>query len=444
MLILNRPWDSQPQQVTPANPAWVERGLVALFDQRVGVDVVNGVRASTNTALPAASFIGVGADYTGTVNTQYPHHPAYATTGAFTIVALMDVDALSNYGAIIAKQGTTTTNAPYELRIGPAASADSRFNLVRASAGSFAQTVLSGAGNLFNAPIAGMSVIVTAQSSGIGPAGAAFINGAKTSFSATNATAASDNGAAVWIGRRYDGATQLDGRIYYVALFNRALNDDEAQSIYNNPWQLFEPRHLYIPATVSSGGGVTGTLSTTNAADTLSAVGSTTIVGTLARTNNSDSIVATGSTTIVGTLARTNANDSLVAVGSTTITGTLARTNNNDVLAATGSVGSVTGTLARTNANDSVVAVGSTTILGTLARTNSDDLIAANGVVGNITGTLARTNANDSVVANGVVPIWGTLAKTNANDILAASGTSGTTYSATIKAGSWIRYRIIT
>jgi len=126
---------------------------------------------------------------------------------------------------------------------------------------------------------------------------------------------------------------------------------------------------------------------------------------------------------VTGTLATTNANDTLVSSGSTTIVGTLAKTNANDTAAASGNTGSVSGTLATTNANDSVVAVGSTTILGSLAKTNNNDSLASTGVVGSITGTLARTNANDTLVA---------------------SGTSGTTYSATIKAGSWIRYRIIT
>jgi hypothetical protein len=125
------------------------------------------------------------------------------------------------------------------------------------------------------------------------------------------------------------------------------------------------------------------------------------------------------------------------------VTGTLATTNANDTSAASGST-TIIGTVAYSNTNDTSAASGSTTIVGTLNTTNANDTTVATGAAGAITGTLAETNNNDTVAAAGVVPIVGTVSKTNANDTLSASGTSGTSYSATIKAGSWIRYRIIT
>ncbi len=85
--------------------------------------------------------------------------------------------------------------------------------------------------------------------------------------------------------------------------------------------------------------GVSGSLATTNANDTLSAAGATTITGSLARTNANDTLSAAGSTTVSGSLARTNANDTLAASGAAgAITGTLAVTNNNDTLSAFGVV----------------------------------------------------------------------------------------------------------
>lgn len=151
--------------------------------------------------------------------------------------------------------------------------------------------------------------------------------------------------------------------------------------------------------------GVTGTLARTNANDTSSATGTTTVVGSLAKTNVNDTSSATGTTTIVGSLARTNANDTSAAQGTTTVVGSLATTNANDTISASGSVGAaVSGTLAVTNANDTSAATGTTTV----------------------TGTLAKTNVNDTSSASGTTTILGTLTTTNGNDTLAASGTSGT------------------
>jgi len=368
MLIRHIPWDSQPQEAIGANPEWVSRGLVALFDQRILVDVVNGIRASSNSGVAMPSRQGIGQDYSGTANTQYPHHPAYAITGPLSIVALLEVDTLTNYNAIISKQATTTTAAPYEFRLGYGPTV-AQPTLLRAGAADYREhTTTSSA--IFSAPFSG--TIIATYPTGItgNTGGFLYTNGVQTALNlllGSGTVAVTDNGSSpVCIGRRAAGTTQLDGKIYYVALFNRELSASDAKAISENPWQLFESRHSYIPLNIASS-GVTGTLATTNANDTVVAAGSTTIVGTLARTNADDTSAASGSTTIVGTLARTNANDTVVATGHTT----------------------VTGTLAYTNINDTSAALGSTTIIGTLARTNADDTVAASGSVGNITGTLA-------------------------------------------------------
>jgi hypothetical protein len=107
-------------------------------------------------------------------------------------------------------------------------------------------------------------------------------------------------------------------------------------------------------------GGATGTSATTNANDTSSASGTTTVTGTLARTNANDAASSSGTTTVVGSLARTNAADASTGSGTTTVTGTLARTNASDTSSAAGSAGSPTGTVAYTNNSDSATAFGST------------------------------------------------------------------------------------
>ena len=108
---------------------------------------------------------------------------------------------------------------------------------------------------------------------------------------------------------------------------------------------------------------------------------------------------ASGST---GTVAVTNANDTPSASGTTTVIGTNATTNANDASSASGSVGgAVSGTVSYTNANDAGAAAGTTTVAGTSAKTNANDTAFASGVAGAVSGTVTVTNANDTIEASG-------------------------------------------
>ena len=175
--------------------------------------------------------------------------------------------------------------------------------------------------------------------------------------------------------------------------------------------------------TSTAASGVTGTLTYTNANDTLAAAGTPTLTGSLSKTNNNDTLAAVGTTVIVGTLAKTNNNDTLAASGTTTIPGTLATTNANDTLAASGSVGAtVTGTLAYTNNNDTLAGSGTTVIVGALAKTNNNDTLSSSGTT-TVTGAVSYTNNNDTLAASGQAgAVTGTVNYTNNNDTLVASG----------------------
>ena len=172
---------------------------------------------------------------------------------------------------------------------------------------------------------------------------------------------------------------------------------------YQNPWQLFAPRTIWVPVSAGVGGGTTGTLATTNANDTSAASGTTTAVGASATTNANDTSSAAGTTTVTGTLARSNASDTSAASGTTTVLGTLATSNADDTSAASGSVGSSgsTGTVNATNANDTSAAAGTTTVTGAVARSNADDSVSASGWAGLISGTVNANNANDTAAATG-------------------------------------------
>lgn len=242
-------WRTQSQLSLGASALWRARGLVALFDTRLGVELIHNNRASNLTSTLLPSVAGMAADFSGTANQQYAHRPAYATTGAMTLVIICDVDALSGYGALIAKQETTTTYCPYELRLGNGSS-DSQLSWLRGSNGPY-QLGTSAGSNLVAAGAKDVRLIWRINENTT--AGSAFANGVRSDFISAGLSPL-DNGAAVWIGRRYDGVTQLDGRIYYVALFNRAISDAEALALTVNPWQVYgkRPRQVFRASAAST------------------------------------------------------------------------------------------------------------------------------------------------------------------------------------------------
>lgn len=152
----------------------------------------------------------------------------------------------------------------------------------------------------------------------------------------------------------------VSSSVLLVGGWNSALSESDALSLSANPWQLFAPRSIWVPVS-TAGGSVTGTSATTNANDTSTASGTTTVVGTSATTNAADTSAASGSVggAVTGTSATTNANDASAASGTTTVTGTVAYSNANDTSTAAGWAGAISGTVAVTNADDASSAAGS-------------------------------------------------------------------------------------
>ena len=229
-----------------------------------------------------------------------------------------------------------------------------------------------------------------------------WINGTKYTTSGPIAFGAQTAGATYF---GWDGAdSKYPGTIDELVIFDGKLSDAEVTEYFRNPYQMYTRPAARIWVSSGSSSGSTGTSATTNAADTSS---------------------ASGTTTVTGSSAKTNANDTSSASGTTTVTGTSAKTNADDTSSASGAVGSnVTGTSATTNAADTSAASGTTTVVGTSAKTNSNDTASANGTT-TVVGTSEQTNANDTATASGAAgAIVGTAAVTNAADAASASGTA--------------------
>lgn len=229
-----------------------------------------------------------------------------------------------------------------------------------------------------------------------------FQNGADSGLTWAGAPGAWATGNKVFNFGRYGAGWDVNGDVIIAGYSKRTWTVADAAAFHANPLLIFEEesRSIYLP---SAGGGSTGTLATTNANDTSTASGTTSVIGALAKTNGNDTSAASGTTTVTGTLARTNADDTSSASGSvgSNITGTVSYTNGNDTSSASGTT-TVIGVLAKSNVNDTSAASGTTTVIGAVAYTNINDSVSASGYAAPVTGTVAYTNSNDTATADGI------------------------------------------
>jgi hypothetical protein len=245
-------WVTQPQDSPTPSEDWIDRGMVALFDCRQGRELILDVPATTDTLSRVASTQGVAPDFSG-VAQVYPHRPQYGVTGPLSILVYCDVDALTNSGDLIGKgSGTFTTATPYGLKIGVSAT-DSRISLLRGGnpgIGSNNWYMTASAANTFSAPINAIPILVVDPTGLLQGTRINWANGTKSSATqvagVARAEPVTDGGGPIYIGKR--DTVYLDGRIYFIAVFNRALSDDEAQSLSSNPWQVYEPQRTIVPA----------------------------------------------------------------------------------------------------------------------------------------------------------------------------------------------------
>ena len=250
MLRLKQRWGSQPQIGTKVAPEWRSR-VRALFDGR-GFEVTTGSRPTTNTTPLQLSRLGYVGDWSGSTNQQYAHQSNYVPRGPWSLIVLAEYDSLSNYSQIYSK--VTSIGAPrngVDIRVGQDTN-NSRINVIAADSVGYGERALFGS-SIFSATGKPLSLILTFDGFTYSPGGTAYVDGVPVgTYSNADGTPATDAGATAWIGRRYDGATQLDGRIYYLAIVDGQLNAAEASRIYREKWTLHAPRPIWVPVSTAN------------------------------------------------------------------------------------------------------------------------------------------------------------------------------------------------
>lgn len=157
----------------------------------------------------------------------------------------------------------------------------------------------------------------------------------------------------------------------------------------------------------ATAGGIAGTASITEAADTVTSSAKLAIKATASVTEAADTSTATGKLAIKATASITEGPDTVSSNGALDIKGTASVTEAADTLTATG-VGTpapIVGTANITEDADTVSASGVLPIYGVASVTEDDDTLASTGTVSAapaITGTASITEAPDTVTATGI------------------------------------------
>ena len=222
----------------------------------------------------------------------------------------------------------------------------------------------------------------------------------------------------------FDTTPQIGDAIFFAAVLPGALSDEHIARLTENPYLIIKPAAETIPLPTAAGGSDrTGTLSATQAGDTLTGSGQLALAATLSATQASNALTGQAALALAGTLSATQASDSLAAsgtVGSSPIAGTLSATQASNSITAQGAL-AIGATLSATQAGNTITANGSSTHSGDLSVTQDSNTLTGAGAL-SLSGYLSATQSGDTLSASAVLAIVGSMSATQAADTLAATG----------------------
>ena len=389
MLLIRKPWDSQPQEAVRFNQKWLDRGLLRSWNFAGRLEIATG------------EALSVSANETPTVGV---FGRALETSGTGAIAALQFLSNSSELPrngctVIFAAQRITTGTTLQELK--PAFSVGTP----AATTGELHAFVpYGGDGNVYWRYGNGTGISV-AQTVGLEPniwgfaAGTAkgreiWRNGAKIASDATNIQRAATT--APLISGTFDASvatTPLHKR-YALHIFDEQLTDAEI-AFLTSPlglWDVYEPRVIWVPVSAATGGGtsISGTLGTAVASGFTGTVNANrSIVGSLgvaAASGFTGTISTASPTTITGSLGTAVASGFTGGVNANrTVAGALG------VAAASGFTGTVS------NTNDVTI----NGALGVAAASGLTGGVAFNRFIAGLLGTAAASGFTGTVANSG-------------------------------------------
>jgi len=379
------PWDAQPQEAVGISPAWA-RDCLALVSGAAPINVVTGeVGVTSGVATRYAPGIA-GLARTARRNIYGDGREVYKISpwvGDFTIVwvgAMAGFSGNDTRAAGVANSGLSTPR----IMVGE--------NVSRTAC----TTVPSGGSTVYVREVSQTAGGSRAYIGRLAGTGLSFWQDGvlhETKTQSGNDWAGCDRffvGGVGWL-------QTADADVYLAGIWSRALSDDEIAQISANPWQLFEPKRIWVP--VAAGGTAhdgTGALSSDAA----------TISGTAAHftLHASSGALSSDASTIAGSANHIVVHPSSGALSSqdATLAGTALRYRQ---FSATGALDSASATIAGDAAHTTTGTFSATGALsaqdGTIAGTATHlTLHTATGAIqasdSTITGTAARLGTHDA------------------------------------------------
>lgn len=179
--------------------------------------------------------------------------------------------------------------------------------------------------------------------------------------------------------------------------------------------------HPYKSAAPVVGGGISGTLSATEAADTISSAGNLKIQATASISEAADTLSSAAKLLINASASLTESADTMTSTGTLPgVTGTASITEEADFVTSAGAL-SLQGTAAISEGADVVSSTGTLAIVGTASISEAADTISASGVGAGRIGTASITEADDTLVSAAKLMISATASITEADDTATAA-----------------------
>jgi hypothetical protein len=429
VLILRRPWDSQPQDAVDLSGNSL--GLVGAWVPTQGPRNLAG---SSALFLPTSRVItagGVAGAFQGQLSTE---SQLLTSNWSFLCAFTTGVPAASATTAVLGRGPTSGGN-----------NTGFGFHAVHVSA-PYAGAIYTGSGyEVIGKPTGGALANNTRYVIGAGKqgsSGAVYSDGIRTASASGLSASVNTGRLALGTDSSFADSWISPPAFEYFLVWNRQLTDDEFLSYSRNPWQLFEPRRIFIPAAAAGGTNASTTLTgagTTAAPGALTAAGTATKTLTGAGTNASagtlTATAASGATATLTGASTSSAVGTLTATGAATgaLSGAGTTASAGTVLASVGTNATATLTGAAVSASVGLLsASGAAQIVMTGVQvTASAGTLTAVGVssaTATLTGASTTASAG-TLTASAVVPGPGATAEEVWNYVLASGKTADETVS---------------
>ena len=386
-----RPWDSQPQDAVGPSANWAGR-LTQLSVGGSFYNLATGLPETKYGAMARATS-AAGASDAPTLSGNDWIEAVGPGTNDFAIVSIFVPQSVTGLQQIVAADPVADAARQFQLRANGTSLEFIRFITTAAT---FTATISA-------ALQIGRPVCIVSVSSG---QTISLYTGDKSASATTGGTTqvwTKDALRSSWFMRRVSAVagagSEPSSHLHALrAVIRGAISNAEALSLVENPWQLFEPRRIYIPT--AAGGpathAATGALATAGAA----------IAGSAARiagavTHAATGALATAGAAIAGASARTRAHPATgaLATAGAVIAGAAARSGSATTHAATGSLAAAGAALVGAAAHVAIhsasgaLATAGASIAGSAARVGAAVTHAATGALVGDGATMTGTDA---------------------------------------------------